>query len=135
MSKLKKFQKSLRLSQTDVEHFLWYHLRNRNFNGYKFRRQHMIQGYIVDFVCLEKKLIIELDGSQHADQISYDIKRSLKLENDGFKVIRFWNNSIFSDIEVVLETIYQVLNTPHPTLRVDLSHKGRGKNKLLSNKT
>ena len=84
MSKLKKFQKLLRLSQTDAEHLLWYQLRNRHFNGYKFRRQHITQGYIVDFVCLEKKLIIELDGGQHAEHIDYDKERSLKLENDGF---------------------------------------------------
>jgi very-short-patch-repair endonuclease len=114
MSKLKKFQKSLRVSQTNAEHFLWHQLRNRHFEGYKFRRQHIIQGYIVDFVCLDKKLIIELDGDQHSEQINYDNERTLKLEKDGFRVIRFWNNEVFLNMGSVLETIYQALNnTPH----------------------
>jgi very-short-patch-repair endonuclease len=78
--------------------------------GLKFRRQHVLQGYIVDFVCLEKKLIIELDGSQHADQETYDAVRTQALEKDGFKVIRFWNNEVLESIGVVLEVIYSALN-------------------------
>ena len=65
---LKHFKKSLRKSQTDAESMLWYHLRNRNFQNHKFRRQHILRGYIVNFVCLEKKLVIELDGGQHAER-------------------------------------------------------------------
>jgi len=109
---LKRFKKSLRKSQTDVESILWYHLRNRYFQNHKFRRQHMLCGYIVDFVCLEKRLVIELDGGQHNEdgQIKYDSVRTLKLENDGFLVLRFWNNEILTNIEGVLEMIDEVLN-------------------------
>ena len=121
---LKKFQKKLRISQTDAENRLWFHLKGRRFQGWKFRRQHALQGYIVDFVCLERKLVIELDGGQQANQEAYDAQRTQTLEKDGFKVIRFWNNDVLKNLESVLESI---LNTPHPPLRGDLSHKGRGK--------
>ena len=114
MSKLKKFQKSLRLSQPKAEQLLWKQLRHRQIGGYKFRRQQIIQGYIVDFVCLEKKLIIELDGGQHAQQVEYDAERTRRLEKDGFRVLRFWNNSVFIAIKEVLETIYNVLDSPSP---------------------
>ena len=103
---LEHFQKSLRKTQTDAESLLWYHLRNRNLDGFKFRRQHILKGYIVDFVCLEKKLIIELDGSQHAMRQAYDNVRTQKLQNDGFKVLRFWNNEILDNIEGVWEVIH-----------------------------
>ena len=86
---LKRFQKALRTNQTEAENRLWYHLRNRRFQGWKFRRQHILEGYIVDFVCLERRLVIELDGGQHADQKAYDNQRTLALEKVGFKVIRF----------------------------------------------
>ena len=101
---------------TDAEALLWRYLRNRQINNYKFRRQHPIGRYIIDFVCLEKKLIIELDGGQHADQINYDENRSRWLEGEGYKVIRFWNNDIFDHTEVVLQEIYDELvgKTPHP---------------------
>jgi very-short-patch-repair endonuclease len=104
---LTQFKKSLRRSQTDAESVLWYHLRNRYFRGHKFRRQHILCGYIVDFVCLEKRLVIELDGGQHNEerQIRYDSVRTLKLVNEGFVVLRFWNNEIFTNIYGVLETI------------------------------
>jgi very-short-patch-repair endonuclease len=111
---LNRFKKSLRKSQTDAESRLWYHLRNRNFQNYKFRRQHILRGYIVDFVCLEKNLVIELDGGQHAERNEYDSARTIKLEADGFQVLRFWNNEIFNNMDGVLETIYKALNTPHP---------------------
>jgi very-short-patch-repair endonuclease len=108
---LNKFKKSLRFSQTNVENILWYHLKNRNMKRLKFRRQHVLQGYIVDFVCLEKKLIIELDGGQHAEQETYDAALTQALENDGFKVMRFWNNNVLENIGAVLEVIYGALDT------------------------
>ena len=111
---LKRFKKSLRKSQTDAESMLWYYLRNRNFQNDKFRRQHVLCGYIVDFVCLEKRLVIELDGGQHAESIEYDSTRTLTLEADGFQILRFWNDEIFNNIEDILETICEALNTPHP---------------------
>ena len=107
---LKHFKKTLRESQTDAERRLWYRLRNRNFENHKFRRQHILRGYIVDFVCLEKKLVIELDGGQHVERTEYDSARTLKLEADGFQVMRFWNNEIFNNLDGILETIYKALN-------------------------
>ena len=111
---LKHFKKSLRTLQTDAENILWYHLRNRNFQHHKFRRQHVLCSYIVDFVCLEKRLVIELDGGQHVESTQYDLARTLKLEADGFRVLRFWNNELFNNIDSVLEIIDEALNTPHP---------------------
>jgi len=104
-SRLKRFQKQLRSFQTNAEHRLWYYLRNRHFQGFKFRRQQAIQGYIVDFVCLETKLIIELDGGQHLDQQAYDEARTRILQKEGFRVLRFWNNEVFTNVEGVLEVI------------------------------
>ena len=84
---------------------MWKHLRNRQLYNYKFRRQFPIEPYIADFACLELKLIIELDGGQHANRINYDEQRSLFLEKRGFKVIRFWNNDVIENTEGVLEAI------------------------------
>ena len=117
---LNRFKKTLRTNQTDAESRLWYHLRDRRFQGWKFRRQHILQGYIVDFVCLERKLVIELDGGQHAEQEAYDNRRTRVLEKDGFKVIRFWNNEVLTNTEGVLEMI---LNTS-PALRATSPTRG-----------
>ncbi|NOT10803.1 MAG: endonuclease domain-containing protein [Methylococcaceae bacterium] len=113
--------RSLRKNQTDVEQLLWKQLRNRNVFNYKFRRQYPIEPYIVDFICFDLKLIIELDGGQHANQADYDQQRSLFLENRGFKVIRFWNNEVTENSDGVLEVIRRLiegieygLNTDHP---------------------
>ena len=97
--------RSLRKNKTDVEQLVWKHLRNRQLYNYKFRRQFPIEPYIADFACLELKLIIELDGGQHANRINYDEQRSLFLEKRGFKVIRFWNNDVIENTEGVLEAI------------------------------
>jgi very-short-patch-repair endonuclease len=95
----------LRKNQTDAEQLMWKLLRNRKLCNHKFRRQFPIKPYIADFACLELKLIIELDGGQHADRINYDNQRSLFLEQHGFKVLRFWNNEVIENIEGVLEAI------------------------------
>ncbi len=95
----------LRKNQTDVERLLWQHLHNRQLCNQKFRRQFPIEPYIADFVCLELKLIIELDGGQHADQVNYDEQRSLFLKQRGFKVLRFWNNEVIGNLTGVLEAI------------------------------
>ncbi len=84
---------------------LWQYLRNRQLLGYKFRRQAVIEPYIVDFACLEAKLIIEADGGQHAEQASYDARRSSRLEGMGYKVLRFWNHETLSETDAVLERI------------------------------
>jgi very-short-patch-repair endonuclease len=106
----------LRQNQTAAEKLLWRHLRNRNFLNQKFRRQHPIGKYIVDFCCLEKRLIIEVDGGQHNDegQIRYDNTRTEYLESHGFIVLRFWNNQILGQTEHVLNEIVSVLERPHP---------------------
>src|SRR5262249_49415173 len=97
-------EKRLRKASTDAERRLWSHLRSAQF-GYKFRRQHEIAGYIVDFVCMDKRLIVELDGSQHLDQIAYDEKRTDVLRRLGFRVLRFWNNDVLPDASGVLAAI------------------------------
>ena len=114
-----EYSKELRQNSTDVEKILWYYLRNNQLNGYKFRRQEAIDKYIVDFVCFEKKLIVELDGGQHNenDNITKDNERTKFLENNNFKVLRFWNNEIIENIENVLNKIYETLeniSTPSP---------------------
>lgn len=101
--------RSLRQNQTDVEYLLWQELRNRQVLNCKFRRQFPIAPFIVDFCCLELKLIIELDGSQHVEQAAYDEERSFYLAQRGFKVIRFWNNEVIENSEGVLERIYLVI--------------------------
>lgn len=101
-----KNAKQLRQTQTDAENYLWFQLRNRALNGIKFRRQVPIEQYIVDFLCMEKKLIIELDGSQHIDNIEYDSIRTEYLNSKGYKVLRIYNNEIFNNIDNVLEYIY-----------------------------
>lgn len=112
--------RNLRREQTDVEKLLWYRLRNRQIAGVKFKRQFPVDDYIVDFVSLENNLIIELDGGQHTNGhiVKYDKQRTKYLETRGFKIIRFWNNEVLTNLEGVLECI---------TLTLTLSLKGRGK--------
>lgn len=109
------FAKQLRQNQTDAEKILWMALRNRQINQLKFRRQVSIGRYIVDFVCFENRLIIELDGGQHADAEQYDEERTGWLESQGFMVIRFWNNDVMENIESVLMRIMELtVKPPHP---------------------
>ena len=81
----------------------------KRLSGYKFWKQHPVPPYIVDFVCLKQKLIIEIDGGQHADAIEYDKKRTQFLESKSYSVIRFWNNEVMCNIEGVYETILKHL--------------------------
>ncbi len=106
--------KTLRQTQTDAEHKLWYHLRAHRFMGRKFKRQKPIGRYVVDFVCLEEKLVIELDGGQHADHVEYDQERDAWLKNGGYTVLRFWNNELMNGVEGVLERIRLALS-PGPS--------------------
>jgi len=96
--------KALRSNMTEAERRLWYFLRAHRFKGTKFKRQAMIGKYIVDFVCFERSLVIEVDGGQHADSEA-DRVRTRWLENQGFRVLRFWNNEVLKNIIGVLETI------------------------------
>jgi very-short-patch-repair endonuclease len=85
-------------------------------NGHKFRRQHPIDDYIVDFVCLAQRLVIKLDGGQHADECvrTYDVERTYRLNAEGFRVIRFWNHDVLGRTEAVLQMIAAALGSPHP---------------------
>lgn len=106
MQQLTKRAKVLRKNLTDAEQYLWYILQRKNFKGLKFRRQQPIGKYIVDFVCFSKKLIIELDGGQHAEeQREYDKKRDSWLKGQGFIVLRFWNTDVLENREGVITEI------------------------------
>jgi very-short-patch-repair endonuclease len=107
--------RNLRTDSTDAERILWRALRDR-LPDYKFRRRHPIGNRIADFASPEKKLVIELDGSQHADEIAADEKRTAELAAHGYRVIRFWNNDVTQNLASVLETIYRELEAPHLTL-------------------
>lgn len=107
-SVLRQRARDLRRNSTDAERHLWYYLR-ANRLGVKFKRQVPIGDYIVDFVCLEKRLIIELDGGQHMDNQIYDMKRTDWLKTHGFKVLRFWNHDIFQQTPSVLDVIMTTL--------------------------
>jgi very-short-patch-repair endonuclease len=100
--------RELRQSLTDAERRMWPILRSRRFNGYKFRRQTPLGPYIVDFVCFKPPLIVELDGSQHADN-AYDAVRDAWLEAEGFSVLRFWNHQVFQERQSVSDTIWAAL--------------------------
>ena len=106
--------RQLRKTQTDAELRLWKLLRNRGAAQYKFRRQHALGSYFLDFVCLEKKLVIEVDGSQHFAQIAYDEKRTALLMQRGFRVLRFWDNDVLLRTDSVMQTIFDALTAPHP---------------------
>lgn len=101
--------KKLRQNMSEAETRLWHHLRAGRLNGYKFRRQQPMGDYIVDFVCVTPKLIIEADGGQHAEQAKYDQARSLYLNDLGFTVLRFWNDEILRQTDEVLAEILRVL--------------------------
>ena len=109
MSTPHALSRALRKSQTDAEAILWSRLRNRQMAGRKFRHQVPLLGYVADFASLDAKLIIELDGGQHAEQVEADKRRSRALEAAGFLVLRFWNADAFTDLEAVLETIRATL--------------------------
>ena len=102
--------KAFRQEQTDAESLMWGLLRDRRLGGAKFRRQHPVQSYVLDFYCEEAKLAIELDGGQHADAITHDEKRSAFLKSQGIEVLRFWNNEFLAQTEAVLEKIWMELD-------------------------
>lgn len=101
------FAKELRNNSTDAERHLWRYLRSSQLEGAKFRRQQPIEAYIVDFVSFDKRIVVELDGGQHAENMEYDGQRDACLRRNGFEVLRFWNNEVFENIEGVLEVIRQ----------------------------
>ena len=115
----RQLARALRKRMTDAERLLWRHLRNRELGGWKFRRQYPVGPFIVDFICVEKNVVIEVDGGQHAENEEQDIQRSAYLNKMGYRVIRFWNNEVLQEIEAVLTAIFAILangkqNSPSP---------------------
>jgi very-short-patch-repair endonuclease len=112
MKNLIKRARTLQHNSTDAEIKLWSHIRAKQLEGFKFRRQQPLGNYIVDFICLEKRLIVELDGGQHATNRDKDIERDNWLTNEGFHVLRFWNNDVLINHEGVLSEIRRYLLAP-----------------------
>jgi primosomal protein N' (replication factor Y) len=104
----------LRNTMTDAERRLWSALRARRLRGYKFRRQHPIGPYIADFACIQHRLIVEVDGGQHADNIR-DERRTAQLESEGWHVLRVWNNDVLANPEGVALVILRALETGSPS--------------------
>ncbi len=109
--------RTLRRNRTDAEGLLWHYLRNKQLDGYRFRRQQPIGRYIVDFACLSRKVLIELDGGQHAEQTSRDEKRDAFLRARGYRVLRFWSTEVFENCFGVLERVWETVagDPPHPS--------------------
>ena len=103
--------RELRRNPTKAESALWFHLRNRQLSGHRFRRQRPIGKYIVDFVCLASCLVVELDGGQHMASGEYDAARTADLNGRGFAVIRFWNDQVLTEIDGLKEAILRALIT------------------------
>ena len=108
---LTRVAKRLRYEMTDAERVLWREVRAHRFAGFKFKRQEPLGLYVVDFVCYEAKLIVELDGGQHANQQEADAERTRWLESRGFRVVRFWNNDVLANIAGVMHEIKKMLNS------------------------
>ena len=106
--------RELRREATEAERVLWGALRNRQLDGHKFRRQTPIGPFIVDFVCMERRLIVEVDGGQHDERREYDEERSAALMSEGFRVVRYWNSEVLSDVEAVADSILLELGGPSP---------------------
>ena len=107
----------LRDLSTQAELRLWQRLRGHRLEGMKFRRQHPVGPYFVDFYCAEARLVVEVDGSQHLDDARYDERRTCALEARGLRVLRFWNDDVLARTDEVLEAIAAALRVPHPALR------------------
>jgi very-short-patch-repair endonuclease len=117
--------RKLRSENTDAESRLWHALRNRQLHGFKFKRQVPFGPYVADFVCIEAKLIIEADGGQHSVRVDADNIRAEYFRNDGYRVLRFWNNDVLQNLQGVLETIAGELSIKSP-LTPALSPRGEG---------
>jgi len=104
-----KLQRQLRKRMTDAEQRLWRALRRKQLANFKFRRQHPFGDYIIDFVCLEAMLAIEVDGGQHGERNLEDAARTEHLKRAGFRVLRFWNNDVLRDSDAVTEAIWSAL--------------------------
>jgi very-short-patch-repair endonuclease len=124
----RQFARNLRKTSTSAEDVLWQALRDRRFQNLKFKRQVPLLNYTVDFLCFERKLIVELDGKQHEWFTEYDARRTEEIERHGFVLIRFSNHDVLNDLDSVLMRITEAavppaLSHPHPW---PLSHTGEG---------
>jgi very-short-patch-repair endonuclease len=120
--------REMRANQTNPEKVLWSKLRRKNIMA-RFRRQHPLYGFIVDFCCVEHRLVIELDGDSHAETVEYDARRTEKLKKRGYRVLRFFNDEVQNNLDGVVEVIWQAVQTPLP-LPSPVSNKGGGDEKL-----
>ena len=111
MNKTRLRARQLRRNPTEVERLLWQRLRFWQVGGFKFRRQQPLGDYIADFVCFEGRLIVEIDGGQHADQKDYDKKRDAWLRDQCFIVLRFWNSDVLQNMDSVLQVIRENLTS------------------------
>jgi very-short-patch-repair endonuclease len=125
----RRLQRVLRSNMTDAEQVLWKALRGRQFSGCNFRRQHPFGDYILDFVCLANKLVIEVDGSQHCAQTDYDDLRTERLKSAGFHLLRFWNSEVFDEFEAVKEKILMTIQELQPHPHPDPPFEGKGDTK------
>ena len=110
----REFAKVLRSNMTDAERRLWYRLRAHRLEGIKFKRQVPIGLYVADFACMERKLLVEVDGGQHAESAS-DVARTKWLEDRGFRILRFWNNEVLNETNAVLEIILAAVIAAGPS--------------------
>ena len=108
----KPFARNLRRNQTEAEKLLWGSLRNKRFQDLKFRRQAPMGRFVVDFVCHDRKLVIEIDGGQHIREQENESARTKFFKGEGYKVIRFWNNEVLGNLTGVLEKVAQELELP-----------------------
>ena len=122
--------RDLRKNPTEAEKRLWKHLRHRQLDGYKFYRQFPFPPYFADFLCREGKLVVEVDGGQHAEDAAYDQERTRYMERHGYTVLRFWNNEVLSNTEGVLMIVAQKLKALTPAL----SLKGEGEDDMRDGK-
>ncbi len=119
MDELRRKARELRNTGTNAERRLWQHLRLKQLGGCKFRRQVPVAGYIADFVCLDMKLIVELDGGQHAERAAYDARRTHVLEAEGYRVLRYWNDDVLVRTNGVLEDILRALELAKDSCRIN----------------
>jgi very-short-patch-repair endonuclease len=108
-----KIPQALRRNLTDAERLMWQKLRGGQ-TGFRFRRQHAFECFVLDFVCLEAKLVVEIDGGQHVELEKEDAARTAALELAGFRVLRFWNNQVLSETDTVLNVIWGALHPSPP---------------------
>jgi very-short-patch-repair endonuclease len=115
----------LRKNLTDTERFVWHRLRKRQLAHFKFRRQMPLGPFIVDFISLERRVILELDGGQHTEQAEEDQKRTEWLQGQGFRVLRFWNHEVWKDWDAIEQVLWEALEAVPPTPTLPRQGGGR----------